>query len=219
MKKNRKAVVLGLGCLMALFLVLGTQPAPANAGTILADTAGADNYTTSNFYGVRNLTAGLFIQSVTFNITADADGFFDFDGAGNFGGLTAPAIGTLVGLVAGDISFIPSNFVGGDNAHPAVLTINFAPGSFGPGDSMRFSADTDFFISDPTPGGVFGQGGAIFSAVLESGQFGSTPFIEIISDASVAPLSFCEPIPVPPALWLFGSGLVGLIGLRRYRRT
>jgi hypothetical protein len=27
------------------------------------------------------------------------------------------------------------------------------------------------------------------------------------------------PVPLPPGVWLFGSGLVGLIGLRRFRRS
>jgi hypothetical protein len=29
----------------------------------------------------------------------------------------------------------------------------------------------------------------------------------------------CPPVPVPPAVWLFGSGLLGLIGLARRKRT
>ncbi len=28
-----------------------------------------------------------------------------------------------------------------------------------------------------------------------------------------------SPVPLPPSVWLFGSGLVGLIGLRRFRRS
>jgi hypothetical protein len=27
------------------------------------------------------------------------------------------------------------------------------------------------------------------------------------------------PVPLPPSVYLFGSGLVGLIGLRRFRRS
>jgi hypothetical protein len=220
MKQKRRTVA--LQCLLFLLLVWGIQPGSADAALIMADTAGADNYTTADFYGVRNLSAESFIQSVTFDITADADAFFDFDGSASFNNATAPVIGALAGLAAGDISFAFSNFVGGIPSNPAVVTFTFAPGSFGPGDSLRFSADTDWFVSDPAPGGAFGQGGAIFSAILESGQSGSTAFIKLITDASVAPIEIsvpAPPVPVPAALWLLGSGLVGLFGFRRFSKT
>lgn len=40
-----------------------------------------------------------------------------------------------------------------------------------------------------------------------------------IIQLTVGPPPPPPPIPVPPAIWLFGSGLVGLIGMARRRRT
>jgi hypothetical protein len=174
MKQRWKIIML----FFLLALPLGMLPWTTQAAAvevILAETSGFDNLTGPDYYGVHYQPGGTsFIQSVTFDISGDPDGFFDFDGADNFGNATAPVLsGITVGLTAGDITFSFSNFVGGNPAHPQVLTATFAPGAFGPGDSLHFAADTDFYRQDPTPGGVFGlpgPGRAIFSSVLASGQ-------------------------------------------------
>lgn len=40
-----------------------------------------------------------------------------------------------------------------------------------------------------------------------------------LSLAEVQVYGDTSPVPLPPSVWLFGSGLVGLIGLRRFRRS
>jgi len=40
-----------------------------------------------------------------------------------------------------------------------------------------------------------------------------------LSLAEVQVYGNTSPVPLPPSVWLFGSGLVGLIGLRRFRRS
>lgn len=74
-----------------------------------------------------------------------------------------------------------------------------------------------------------GPAGSTESQILGLGLTAGTTYIAVISSFSDVPTSFGEPngawelditgpgavIPVPAAVWLFGSGLIGLLGLRR----
>jgi hypothetical protein len=57
-----------------------------------------------------------------------------------------------------------------------------------------------------------------FDAMTSCGAFGYNGYGSaglLISNISIE----AAPVPLPPSVWLFGSGLVGLIGLRRFRRS
>jgi len=63
----------------------------------------------------------------------------------------------------------------------------------------------------------------IESTIVES-DFGNTAFLSIdlppgLSFTSVSGVLLTAPIPVPPAIWLFGSGLIGLIGVARRKNA
>lgn len=189
----------------------------ASAATVVtADATGGDTFDTAGFWGLSLASdPGIFLSQVSFDLSASASGFFDFDGDANFGGVMEPVFSGLVGLAAGDIIVSFSDFVSAD--HPQVLTLTFAPGAFGSGDSLRFGADTDFFVSDPAPGGVFGDGGAVFSALLSDGRLGTVGFSTIDREASVAALEFAA-IPLPATLPLLLGAFAGLFGLQTARR-
>ncbi len=181
--------------------------APAFGQTIVAETTGTDNAGfESDYYSVAFANGGGFITSATWDISLVGGAFFDFDGG------LSPVLGTLNGLAASDISFSGSNFDGGDPNRPATLTANFAAGAFAAGDSFTFGADTDFFVSDPAPGGVFGQVGAPFSVIMQGGGSGSAPFSQISATQSIATVV----IPAPASAGLLG--IAGLGAMRRRRR-
>ena len=81
------------------------------------------------------------------------------------------------------------------NNSPAVNTdqIQNLPGNF---------AEADFFT---------GANGMTFSLKLPAG-------VTLDSDSTV-PLDWVTNVPVPAAVWLFGSGLIGLIGIARRKKT
>lgn len=201
----------------AALIALGAGGA-AQAATIFADTTGTDNNEDPSFYGVSFLEGSLnsFIQSISYNLSVDPDAFFDFDGDSNFVDATAPVIdlSSLVGLTASDISFSFANPVGGDPDHPSLLTINFAPSSFGVGDSFRFAADTDFLVSAPAPGSVFGIAGVPFSVTLENGTSGSTTFAQVSSTRSEATVFIDDtPTDVPEPASVLGLLAVSACGV------
>lgn len=163
--------------------------APAGAQIIEADASGEENLTDPRYYGVSFLSAGPtgdFVESVSFDISADIDGVFDLDGVTNFGNALEPVVqvSSLVGLAPGDITW---SFSGNQ---PNVITANFAPGSFGVGDEFRFACETDLFVADPCPGGSFANGGALFSAKLEHGPLATGSFGFINKEVSVATADF-----------------------------
>ncbi len=192
---------------------MGCVTSMADTWEIFADTMGQDNATTAEFYGIEFLSGSgeQFIQSVTYDLSVDAGGFFDLDGGQNFGMKTEPYLGTLVGrLTAEDITFDLLDPVGGHPLHPARLRLNFTANSFGVGDSLRFAVDTDFFVSDPAPGSVFGQAGAPISATMFGGAFGSANFAVVSDTRSEAIIT-----PEPATALLVGLG--GLALLRKHR--
>ena len=192
--------------------VMGCVTSMADAWEIFADTNGQNNATTAEFYGIEFLSGSVeqFIQSVTYDLSVDAGAFFDLDGGQNFGRKTEPYLGTLVGLTAGNITFDLLDPVDGDPLHPARLRFNFTADSFGVGDSLRFAADTDFFVSDPAPGSVFGQAGAPISATMFGGAFGSANFAVVSDTRSEAIIT-----PEPATVALLGLGSLAFLRKRR----
>lgn len=183
----------------------------ANAALVVTgDTTGSDNQTTAGFYGVAVTgTTGEFVSSVTYDLSVDPGSFFDFDGDATFNNATAPVIatGSLTGLTGGDISF---SFLGNQ---PTSLTINFAPNTFGAGDSFRFGADTDFLGTDPAPGSVFGDAAVPLRVTFQGGGTSSAPFVTTIPGQQSRVV-----VPEPGGAAVFAAAVGGLAVRRRRGR-
>ena len=194
-----------------LLFVVSMLAARSEAAVIVADTTGADTFTSADFYGIDFASGAGAIQSVLYDLSVDGDAFFDFDGASSYNDETAPVLGTLSGLVAGDISFVLVD----DALHPTQVRVDFAPGSFQAGDSMRFAMDTDFLFSDPAPGSVFGDAGVPITVTLYGGFSETANFVRISDTQSVVTLNV---VPEPAALLLAGIATLGLLADVRRRR-
>jgi hypothetical protein len=146
-------------------------------GAVIRGTALGIADTTPDFWSIEYI-ANTGTKSVTeVELTLPNPGSFDFDGVGNYGNHTDPAFSNAsTGISASDISFV----FGG--VHPPSLLIVFAPGSFGPGDEVRFAAGIDGFGSQ-LGGAVGAFGGTQLRVVLDGGSTGSA---QIVTDTSVS---------------------------------
>jgi len=181
---------------------------------VYAHAYGSDSYDNNCFWTIdfkRGCDTG-YIQSITIDLQAgtDADAYFDLSGPGSSG----PEIGSLDGLNAGDVSFDPNT---GDTS---ALTVNFAQGSFGVGDSIQFGADTDYLGSNK--GGSVGWADVGFTITFENGATYSTTFNKIThkwSKAKIKAEDCCGTgVPTPSAAAM-GVILLAGIGARRRRAS
>lgn len=120
------------------------------------------------------------------------------DGAGMFG-----AIGG--GLTVGDV-------ITGVGAIPASNNIKKGKYPIGPAPMATTTFDTEFHNNGVFISGDDGIGGS----PMDNG-----PFPGFSANFDMTTMVFqgeVNPIPVPAAVWLFGSGLLGLVGVARRRK-
>lgn len=210
-----KKVLLGLG------LVLLSQQ------SLAVSVAGVDFL---NVADTLNASGGVY-QS---NWLPDANSIVDGNGASWVYSNSAPATmdlffssATLFDVSNVDLSML---FVG-DAGHSGRVTLlgGTLNDSFQNFNLLAGAGYTGFNSSTPSPGGTgTSTDYGIFASSLDlAGIFGSGTFSGVrldISDASAAPsllgttsAEFAV-VPVPAAVWLFGSGLIGLVGIARRRR-
>lgn len=122
---------------------------------------------------------------------------------------------------------------------PGTVSFTTSTGLTDYNHGTRFGIGTGFSFlvsfSDPEPGGVTG-GSSTFSLGLFTDENGVTPLfntsginntapgtlftIDLMNDGSTSAQVLANgvdvtPTPIPAAFWLLGSGLVGLVGIRR----
>jgi hypothetical protein len=190
-----------------LFIVLVSMQ--AQSAVITADATDLDSGTI-DFWGVSFDNGTGFIQSVEFDLSPlSALGIsFDFDST-TVPQLTSPVIGNTSGLTAQDIT---ADFNG---TNPTSLSFSFATGTFGTGDSFRFTADTDGTTLLSSPLGEL-HNGLFFTVLMEDGTTVSDNFIvteQLIVDGtskSGITVTTASAVPVPAAIWLFGAGFLAI---------
>ncbi len=200
-------------------LMLGTS---VYASTVQLRADGANNYTDAAYWTVSHLSGGIgpAITSIELNVNG-AGGFFDVDGEGSFacnphcltGGMfDLSGEGPVLSPGSGSVDSF--DWMG---VNPQKLTMNVS--NFGVGDSFSFGVDVD---------GIGGSGnemaGASFVVMFADGSSEMAMLENICgaqcSEATITSGNVGEPsaVPLPGAVWLFGSGILGLAGLTRRRK-
>ncbi len=204
---------------------------------ILCVTSTSTHAATITFDDLTLGTGTSFTQSgITLNVSASSGGTLDNITSGQYAGLwiaqDVSDSGTYTFTFSEAISAIEIQFdaLSGDPTDPPSETISgFSTSAGAPVIAYTNIAGTSFdgnsILSTTGPfDSNFGDGRGFFNASLSS-SFTSFSFDHaqglsqngfVIERISVTTLST---IPIPAAAWLFGSGLLGLIGVARRKKT
>lgn len=147
-----------------------------------------------------------------------------FTGAFNHvdAGLGSPSNGTAFMQYEG---FSSVNFGMVDDSFMSLVSIDLAELSSAP-VSITFIAlasNSEMISQTFTTDGIFGSGNDFETFFFDS-AFSAVDYVYISNDTSSANHSFAfdniniNPVPIPAALWLFISGLIGLVGFSRSKK-
>ena len=190
--------------------------APATGVSQLMGDAGPDTVNGVTI-GVIDTFAGVL------NITVDGGGNITFNSvqfdpiyntAGGTFAKYASDTSAMTGLsTAGETSFTLTGLLGGVGAFPMIDNpwdygtftdqSSTANGATNNGTSVAGNAVDGYTAT-------FLMGGNVGAAW---GDFNGAPFVEVLK------VNLVSAVPVPAAVWLFGSGLVGLAGIARRRKA
>ncbi len=154
-----------------------------------------------------------FNNGIPVSMVIDASGFFDAVQGGLVVGQTITGVGAIP--ASNNASFNAQNIPIGPAPFATTTwdTTDIGPGTIGtnPSGTLPLIADTQVntFV---TTGSEIGIGGSPQRAGPFGGGEFNYDFTSIRIDNIIVPA-----VPVPAAAWLFGSGLLGLIGVARRR--
>ncbi|MGA7799726.1 MAG: PEP-CTERM sorting domain-containing protein [Gammaproteobacteria bacterium] len=195
---------------------------------------------TQNFYTVSYQgEGGPSIASITYDLSADITGgyssYFNFDT--NQLGTNGPDLNVqYLHNPSGVHVLQPYPYTSTDGGYnpslmPNMLTFTFDRGAFQVGNTFSFGADAEWVggngvTGQGSSGGDFGAASIPLKVTFYGGNAPVTgTFAQVQTSTgpstTLSSLSIAAPaaVPLPGALWLFGSGLVGLAGLARHRKT
>ena len=86
------------------------------------------------------------------------------------------------------------------------------------GGSVPFIDGLDF-VSGTLSSSVDISNTALISAIVVKDNVGNIMPFQLFTESNAPIFSELVAVPVPPAIWLFGSGLLGLIGIARREKT
>ncbi|MEJ2646512.1 MAG: hypothetical protein P8180_16660, partial [Gammaproteobacteria bacterium] len=223
------ALALGYAAPAAAITAGGATLTATTVGQVSASADSMGNVTlTPGFYTITySGEVGPSITSITYDLSNDihdlpggpTSSVFNFD-TGNLG--TSGPSWVTSGLSNGSVDY-STHYTSTDNAHnpssqPNQLTFSFGAGTFQVNDTFSFGTGAEWVNGDQalsSNGLDFGLASIPLTVTFSNGTKRTANFAPDSSlGAYGSSLSIIAPAsgPLPGAVWLFGSGLVGLAG-------
>jgi len=144
----------------------------------------------------------------------------DAGGTGNFGGEPSPDTALFWFDQDGAVFNIPGGF---DTSFSVFYSAPFLAGSVTIYDGLDSTGTIIATLLLPTTGSNGGDPNGIFSPFVSTGiTFTGTAlsvdFSGTVNQIAFDNLTLGSTVPIPAAAWLFGSGLLGMIGIARKRK-
>lgn len=150
-----------------------------------------------------------YLDGVTFNTATTANGSFDFDVDAN----AYSNININVTKDGNTNMYVVLNPGTGSNAHAMNTVTQLQPDQTGlPHLKLLFDSPLT------NAGGSINITAGISSYQGFCQQAGCSTFHSPFDDVTAGQVTTTSPVPLPPAMLLFGSGLIALIGLNRKRK-
>ena len=208
-----------LGAVCACFLVLVYQPVTAS----MVPLDGEIHLSLNTNFNPATDTTGTVATGI-FDLYVIGDNFTDTSGIlGYEWSLSSPHLGiSYVVLTFTPAGPGPTNIGTRTNVIAATggVVDNTGPVILGTYQLLAFTTLVDELLTlgPSVPSSVDG-GPAWVNGELALYQFGFSSNLLLNQDLLPTPPGSPPAIPVPPALWLFGSGLLGLVGMARRKKA
>lgn len=173
------------------------------------------------------LPSGVNVDELLNNVPLQVDWAYDFTGSGNLEGQFTILVDSPTGDCADGVGGLCGGF-GVSTDMPGFLPANSG--------SMPFTAVADteartaIFDIQLAAYAAIGEGsslqGVIDPYLVVDSAWEYADYFVVEQESTLNPgewevvtRNYLNPVPVPPAVWLFGSGLIGLIGIARINRN
>jgi len=165
--------------------------------------------TTIQFFGNLGSDLDTIVQSSSpfFTVTSDSIGLVspgDNPVISHVFGNNIFAIDNITPIVGGEI---PANFISVDN-YSLFIDLQIDPGNSA---SLLFFNFLAFDLTD--------RSGDIDLAIATAQELVSHPYVEGLTQEQITTIKNFNVIPLPPAVYLFGTGLLGLVRVARRKTT
>ena len=162
--------------------------------------------------GIQNTsTGGVQLASLLIDLSTNNQGDTFFDTTSTPPGTIPTGWGSLDAPAGGSVT-LPDNASTDGQQQAGIFFSSFDPGEF-----ARINFDLDYLASPDASGGDIVN--TTLTAVFSNGLVLAQKLVlnSVTIGGDTYSYSTVTPVPLPAAVWLFGSGLLGMLGMRRFR--